>query len=140
MNVSIDELFSDLYVLSLLKENGRLSIANGKLSIENYNTSQGLVSWMSLAVHRWWNQDSRHNTINTLHLIILKAQEAYKEMMITNDKLGICRLESKCKTAIKGMHNLHLTYVNDASMLAKLQMIIERFEIIINDISKKKHD
>ena len=67
--MEFEDLITDLKVISMLKNNGRLCMRNGQLSIEpSIESKQNiLITWgayTSLALRRWWNQDNRQNAVN----------------------------------------------------------------------------
>lgn len=122
-----EDLATDLKVMSMLKENGRLCIRNGHLSIEPqlYNKENVLLtfgSYASLAVRRWWNQDNRHSALLKVQSILLKCQEMCSKLNNENEKHNLREL---CKNAALGLQNLQLTYEHDAAVNARLSVYIK---------------
>lgn len=126
-----EDLTTDLKVISMLKENGRLCIRNGHLSIEPqlYNKENVLLtfgSYASLSVRRWWNQDNRHSALLKVQSILLKCQELSSKIN-ENEKNDLREL---CKNAALGLQNLKSTYDRDAAVNARLSVYIKA----LNDI------
>ena len=129
--MEIEDLSTNLKVMSMLKQNGRLCIRNGNLSIEPqvYNKENVLLtfgSYASLAIRRWWNQDNRQSALLKVQAIILKCQETYSKLNDT-DKAEFIEL---CKNAATGLENLQKTYENDAAVNARLSVYIKNLNSI----------
>lgn len=124
--MEIEDLSTDLKVMSMIKENGRLCIRNGCLSIEPevHNKENILLTWgsyASLALRRWWNQDNRHSALTKVQSIILKCQETQSKLT-SDDKIEFSKL---CKDAAVGLSNLQETYSHDAAVYARLSVYIK---------------
>ena len=127
-----EDLITDLKVISMLKEDGRLCIRNGHLSIEpSIIAKQNILytwgAYTSLAVRRWWNQDNRHNALLKLQSIILKCHEIFEKL--SDEKKEEFNL--LCAEAAKGLVFLKQTYNNDAAVSARLSVYIKNLNKII---------
>lgn len=130
--MEIEDLSTDLKVMSMIKQNGRLCIRNGCLSIEPeiQNKENILLTWSSrasLALRRWWNQDNRHSAVTKVQSIILKCQETYSKLT-SDDKIEFSNL---CKNAAIGLTNLQETYSHDAAVYARLSVYIKNLNGIV---------
>ena len=126
-----EDLITDLKVISMLKENGRLCIRNGHLSIEpNIETKQNILYTMSahasLAVRRWWNQDNRQNAMLKVQSLILKCYEI-REKLNDEQKQQFFPL---CVEASDGLMHLKNTYKNDAAVSARLSVYINSLNLL----------
>ena len=130
--MEIEDLSTNLNVMSMIKENGRLCIRNGCLSIEPevHNKENILLTWgsyASLALRRWWNQDNRHSALIKVQSIILKCQEIFSKLS-SEDKLEFSNL---CKDAAIGLSKLQQTYSNDAAVYARLSVYIKNLNAVV---------
>lgn len=127
-----EDLITDLNVMAMLKESGRLCIRNGHLSIEPLvETKQNVFytwsAYTSLAVRRWWNQDNRHNALLKVQSIVLKCYEIVDKLTDTTKKE---EFKAMCKNAAMGLTNLQQTYINDAAVCARISVYIKNLECI----------
>lgn len=127
-----EDLITDLKVISMLKENGRLCIRNGQLSIEpSIITKQNVLytwsAYASLAVRRWWNQDNRQNAMLKVQSIILKCYETSEKLEGEKKML----FHNLCKDAANGLNHLKDTYKYDAAVSARLSVYINNLNSII---------
>lgn len=120
-----EDLITDLKVISMLKENGRLCIRNGQLSIEpSIITKQNVLytwgAYASLSVRRWWNQDNRQNAILKVQSIVLKCYETSAKL--DGEKKSV--FNNLCSDAANGLKCLKDTYKYDAAVSARLSVYI----------------
>ena len=143
MNDAIDELLAELEVVSMVRENGRLCMHDGKLSIESYVESknmQAIASWVQLSIKRWWNQDSRAHTLTALQCLVMRCGSLMHDINrypadTSSKDAQLNRLCEKCTSACVGLQNLKTTYKDDAAVMARILMLIQRLEIIMSDIN-----
>ena len=131
LNMEFEDLCTDLKVIGMIKENGRLCIRNGSLSIEPcpLNKENILLTWASygsLALRRWWNQDNRQNALLKVQSIILKIHEIYPKLSET-EKHDFNQL---CTDAATGLSYLQQTYISDAAVNARLSVYIKNLNEI----------
>ena len=140
MDSVVDDLLADLEVVAMIKDHGRLCINNGQLSLEpriEFNGVNSALSWASLALRRWWNQDSRGHTLVSLQCIVLRCGQLSTDILLSDvhDKSKkLHRLLEKCDNAASGIENLKTTYADDASVTARLTLLVQRLEIIAINI------
>jgi hypothetical protein len=130
--MEIEDLSTNLKVISMIKENGRLCIRNGCLSIEPeiHNKENVFLTWgsyASLSLRRWWNQDNRHSAMIKVQSIILKCQEVYSKLS-PEEKIELSKL---CKDAAIGLSNLQQTYTHDAAVFARLSVYIKNLNGVV---------
>ena len=127
---TIDELLTELEVLSMIKENGRIKVTNGKISVESATYSSGLhgmSSWVGLSMRRWWNQNSRGYDIMAIQNLVLRIEAYVKEVVHVND---LKRITVYCQKACTGLENLKITYRDDAFNSACIELLIQKLKII----------
>lgn len=125
-----NSLLSDLYVISLIKENTKVCCRNNHLSLNTINNGKGILkvlSWSFVSLQRWINNDNRNENMKKIEGVINKAIE-YKE----NDR--IVKILREC---IIGLENLSTIYYNDAACFARIKVLIENIKNFINENSKK---
>ena len=129
--MDLEDLITDLKVLSLLKENGRLCLRDGNLSIEPQleNKENILLTWgsyASLALRRWWNQDNRRSAMLKVQSIIMKCYDAIQRLE-PKEREDLALL---CSEAAKGLVYLQQTYKHDAAVSARLSVYIKNLNEI----------
>ena len=129
--MDLEDLITDLKVLSLLKENGRLCLRDGNLSIEPQleNKENILLTWgsyASLALRRWWNQDNRRSAMLKVQSIIMKCYDVVQKLD-TKEREDLSTL---CHEASKGLTHLQQTYKHDAAVSARLSVYIKNLNEI----------
>ena len=135
MTQGSDELLSNLKVIGMVKENGKLCIRNGHLSLELNNENQdvsiiNLTTWIQTTLKRWWNHDNRTNNIvmlqSIIHTSILFCEDIIKkEEHIQTSNLLKRYYNTYCEVLI-GLSNLKKTYDGDASIVARLIVLHEK--------------
>ena len=130
---SYDDLILDLNILSKLKANQKLCIIGNKLCID--------IKYLK-SITRYFNDDSRENTINYLEQLYKKLTNELELLIKTfnNDKKDdylcetntniLINLNHYLKLSLGGINNLIQTYIND-------EVIKSRIELLINDIELK---
>lgn len=129
MNVLYEELLSNLKVVSMIPENGKLCIRNGHLSIEK--GSPHLVSWFQTTLKRWWYQDSRHSILVLLSGVVHRSDGFCRSLMDSKNDHNVWILSQfakEYKGALGGIRFLIKTYEDDASTQAKLSVLAEQLE------------
>lgn len=129
-----EDILTDLSVISMLQENGRLCIRNGHLSIEpqlDYKENVLLTwsSYASLAIRRWWNQDNRQNALLKVQSIIMKCYELLSRLKTDEEKKEFANL---CTSAANGLKCLQQTYSHDAAVCARLSVYIKNLCEIVS--------
>lgn len=124
--MSLTDLFTDLEVLSMIKEHDKLCIREGCITIEQKSNP------VSTAFRRWFNNDSRRIMIMKVNTIINLAVEAYNsEVKMNIDSWNIKQFQKHFRNVIEGLNNLKKTYFNDSSIVARLNVLNEQlYEIV----------
>lgn len=127
---NIDSILSELEVLSMIQENGKLCMKNGKLSLEpvvNNGGIQGMTSWALLAVKRRFFQDSREYALLAVQNLILRLEIHLRTVMSVNERQNIIQY---CKKADQGLSSLQKTYKHDAQCVATIEIISQNLRNI----------
>ena len=130
MNGTTSDLFTDLEVLSMIKEEDKLCIRDGHITIERRSHP------LKTAVRRWANNDSRRLTIMHINTLITQSLQICSENR--NDSEKIWTIEQFCKhftNSLEGLSNLKKTYINDSAIVARLNVISA---MLIEEIGKIK--
>ena len=152
---NIESVLTNLKIVSNLKPNDKLTSANGILVIDTPYYTQG--------VYRWWNQDSRTNTMTDLEDLVNKAFEIIDHIYSSEIKNAtgndiennyyykhsqpdtyfknensqqLQNFSSELQNTIKGLQNLKITYKEDISICSKIDVMIEKIGIRIKKINQ----
>ncbi len=139
-NTLVDQIVINLAVLSNIQESGRLSTSRGwSISIEREGYFQSL--WRTLT------GDSRRSTVHRIRQIVQSAIEycndkiSYIKDILIKDQdeinhyerdrfdtycLHIKTIREKMIKAVEGVSRLKMTYKDDATTLAELDVIIDQ--------------
>jgi len=155
IQLNIENVITNLKIISNLKPNDKLTIKKSLLSIDTPYYSQGM--------YRWWNQDSRTSTMVELEKIIndtftiidniysaeLHEKTGGKNIESTYYKNSLPQtyfqnensqqlqtFSSELTNTIKGLQNLKLTYRKDISICSKIDVMIEKINIRIKKINQ----
>ena len=129
---NVDSILYDLEVISMIKENGKICFKNGKISLEpiiNNGGIHGFASWIILSTKRRWTQDSREFSILAIQNLVLRLEILLSCPLNCSEK---SRISEYCNKAIPGLDNLKYTYKHDAQSVASIEIIIQKFKIIID--------
>ena len=119
---AIDQILTSLRVISMIKEGQKVKIRNGLLDLESKSTG------VKIGFMRWLNNDSRHTTLlyvknsinNAIGLLKLSPEHSEK-------------IRQYLQNAINGLNCLEITYGEDASITATLQVLQERIKSETHD-------
>jgi len=128
---NIDYILSELEVLSMIQESGKLCMKNGKISLEPVNNNGGIhgfTSWSILAIKRRFFQDSREYALLAVQNLILRLELHMKIPMTTNERRIIVQY---CRKAEMGLSNLQKTYKHDALCVATIEIVIQHLKNLI---------
>ena len=137
--LAIDDLFTELQILCMLKENQKLCIRNGKLAIERESTGSGILgvfSWAGSRINRWKNGDSRNTTLSHVSDVINRSFNMCNQLKSKEQGTQWCLKEfaELFKTSCVGLTNFASTYADDASIRARTTVLIKRITETANDI------
>lgn len=139
--MSFDTLLLNLRILSKVRGGGRIARSkNGIISLED--------SSLYLCVKRWLSWDSRHQTLPELRRIVEDASDKCHAMlnskyMEATDKpeyrtlIGeLTMLRDALNDARPGVENLRITYCQDYSTIAQLDLLLTKMRNLMNKISE----
>ena len=131
IDTTADELLTDLHVIAMIPERGRLCIRNGRLSVEtnpNGNGVSNIPSNVVLAMRRWWHQDNRTTALTHLGTTLTRSFALTIELHNDREKYNwlIGQFKYAFTHAITGLKNMSLTYNDDANTRARLLVTIDR--------------
>jgi len=124
------DLFTDLEILSMIKENDKICIRDGHITIEKKTHP------IKTAVRRWIYNDNRRFSIMQINVLITQSLQVCMESRNNCEKTWI--IDQFCKhftNTIEGLANLKKTYSNDSSIVARLNVISS---MLIEEIDKIK--
>ena len=125
MNETEDHLLTSLKVISMIKEGQKVCVRNGNLTLEIQST--GVVT----SLRRWINKDSRQTTV---HYIKSVCQNALTVSRTCSNQVSVDKLVSGMKEALVGISSLIVTYADDATVSATLQVLHERISTELNNL------
>jgi hypothetical protein len=127
----IDNIITNLKILSLISVNEKLSIHKGHLYIDK-------ICLQSLK--RWYYRDSREILIIYLRDLIKIIQNLLDKMTHKPNYLWIqAKIFTEMEHAKVGIVNLKTTYSNDQVTVVKLDTILTKFTEITENIKKTLH-
>ena len=128
--MTLTDLFTDLEVLSMIKEHDKLCLRDGHITIEQKSNP------IKTAIRRWFHNDSRRIMIMEVNNIINSSLECYnKSLKDTEHEWIINQFIKHFTNVIDGLNKLKKTYFNDSSIVARLNVIID---ILSQEITKQK--
>lgn len=119
----VDQLLTSLKIISMIKEGQKVCVRNGLLTLEPRST--GLV----VAIKRWIHNDNRQVTIQYVKNIITSGLDVLR---IHGDPTIIEKLKQGIIAATIGLNCLSITYSEDATVTATVEVLIERIDLIKN--------
>ena len=123
----VDHLLTSLKVISMIKEGQKVCVRNGHLTLEIQST--GVVT----SLRRWINKDSRQTTVQYIKSVIQNALAVSKTY---KNQVSVGKLLIGMKEALIGISSLVVTYSDDATVSATLQVLHDR----ISTELKSLHD
>ena len=116
----IDNIITNLKIISLVKIDEKLSIRKGHLQIDNSSNFQFLK--------RWFNRDSRDFILLFIKDLIRNISSLFERIHTYKNKEWILsRVFMEMEQATIGLDNLKTTYSTDAVMVVKFQNVIIKF-------------
>lgn len=117
---SIDNIITNLKIISLVKIDEKLSIRKGHMSLDNSSNFQFLK--------RWFYRDSRDIILLFIKDLIRSISILFDKLSCYNDnKFILKRLLIEMENAKAGFINLRTTYANDAIMVVKFENVSTKF-------------
>lgn len=118
----IDQILTSLRVIGMIKEGQKVKVRNGLLDLEPVSTG------IRVAISRWIHHDNRHTTLLYIKNVVSNALEINTIQHNQNEKIKDAL--ANCNT---GLSALAVTYGEDASINATLQVMQERIKSEINN-------
>ena len=154
-HISIENILTNLKILANIKPSDKLTNNGNLLIIDQSEYTQ--------FIKRWWNNDSRTNTLDSIETLIdttfvtidkiynseiqntvdinVDNNYYYKRTMPenyfkTDNSQQLQILSNELSNAIKGLQNLKLTYNADISICSKIDIIIDKITLRTGKINK----
>ena len=154
-HISLENILTNLKILANIKPSDKLTNNGYLLIIDQPEYTQ--------FIKRWWNNDSRTNTLDSIETLIDKTfvtidkiynseiqnttdinvhnNYYYKRTMPenyfkTDNSQQLQILSNELSNAIKGLQNLKLTYNGDISICSKIDIIIDKITLRTCKINK----
>jgi hypothetical protein len=113
----VDHLLTSLKVISMIKEGQKVCVRNGHLTLEIQST--GVVT----SVRRWIHNDSRQTTVHYIKSVIHNSISVSK---VHKNQTSVDKIIAGMKEALVGINSLIVTYTDDATITATLQVLYSR--------------
>ena len=129
IDAQADELLTDLHVVSMIPENGRLCIRNGNLSVEMHAPNNGLgtiPAHIYIALKRWWFHDNRASALTHVQNTIVKSFALVKELNSQDHPWLLGQFKESFINAQTGLEHMKMTYTDDANTRARIEVLLER--------------
>lgn len=126
--MDIDSLLLDLEIINQINDTNKLSVnltpGHKQLSVDNYYYFSSII--------RWYYNLNRHDSIDYLEEL---AEKINKSALIIIDgnhcDIGLT-LKKSIRTSLSGLEKLKQTYHADSIIVARLILIINKFNTTIN--------
>ena len=122
----VDHLLTSLKVISMIKEGQKVCVRNGHMTLENQST--GVLT----SIRRWIHKDSR---MTTIHYIKSVVQNSISISKTHRNPSSVYKLVEGMKEALCGINSLIVTYADDATIAATLQVLHDRVTSELNVLS-----
>jgi len=113
----VDHLLTSLKVISMIKEGQKVCVRNGHLTLEIQST--GVVT----SVRRWIHNDSRQTTVHYIKSVI---QNSISVSKVHKNQTSVDKIIVGMEEALVGINSLIVTYTDDATITATLQVLYSR--------------
>ena len=119
----IDQVLTGLKVIGMIKEGHKVSVRNGLLNIDDRKRG------MFTGIIRWLNNDNRYNTLSYIRNVV---NNAITISVKNPDQSPMINEGLSC--ALTGLSALAVTYSDDASVTASIDVMRERIESYKNNM------
>jgi hypothetical protein len=109
----------------MIKEGQKVCVRNGHLTLENQST--GVVT----SFRRWINKDSRQTTVHYIKSVFSNA-----DTMVKN-QVAVEKLTVGMNEALGGIRSLVVTYADDATVAATLQVLHDRISTELKNLNEE---
>ena len=136
----IEDNLTELNIITLIPENGRVRVHHGHIKIEPDKVGRGIMStasWLINAGRRWYFNDNRISGISAISDTVQQSFNLIEEIKTKPDfTMGTWYTNTflqRYDGVIKGLTNYKNTYSHDA-------YIVSRCELLVNKIKKYLKD
>ena len=153
--ITLENILTNLKILSNIKPSDKLTNNGDLLIIDQPDYTQ--------FIKRWWYNDSRTNTLDSIETLIDKTfvaiDKIYNSEILNTTDINIHNnyyykrtipenyfktdnsqqlqiLSNELSNAVKGLQNLKLTYNGDISICSKIDIIIDKITLRTGKINK----
>lgn len=132
MDKSINDLLSKLKVLSKLQSGQKLMIEDMRIQIMECDRN----NWDRFL--KWWLGETRYSTLDKLQGFYLEIKDLITVLTShpSEQQKTLERVYGELTSAMRGLHNLMLTYQGDRTVVSQLETLTENFNIEIMRIEK----
>jgi hypothetical protein len=156
----IDATIANLKIIGMLQRNDKIRVHKGQISIDRGDAGS-LLPTLSQAMRRWMNRDSRDVTLIHLRNTVGNAIRITRALaapanigsrlpdgsgegsraMFSTKPTGemrdwtLQRLINEMQAAEMGLQNLRATYNDDSSMMAAVDVLMDRLRINSDDVA-----
>jgi len=124
----VDHLLTSLKVISMIKEGQKVCVRNGHLTLENQST--GVVT----SIRRWINKDSRQTTVHYIKSVVQNSVAVSKTY---KNEVSVGKLLLGMSEALIGIGSLIVTYADDATVSATLQVLHDRISTELKNLHEE---
>jgi hypothetical protein len=128
--MDINNILLNLEIIKQIKEGDKLAIhilpGTTKLFVDN--------SFLLSGLKRWYNGYNREDNIKFIEELITTVEKTSEIIIDGNHNELANNLKNAVKNSLKGLTNLKTTYINDSITIAKLTLIINRLNKVIDNL------
>ncbi len=124
----VDHLLTSLKVISMIKEGQKVCVRNGHLTLETQST--GVVT----SIRRWINKDSRQTTVHYIKSVVQNSVAVSKTY---KNEVSVGKLLLGMSEALIGIGSLIVTYADDATVSATLQVLHDRISTELKNLHEE---
>jgi hypothetical protein len=141
----IDDILLNLNIIAKINKNDKLyHITTDNLNVLKIDSSYSIVQ----SITRWYYGDNRDNTLQFIQIITNNAFKIVDDALTQKLKqdadniftMNLSELVQQFNLTFincsKGINNLKITYSTDEYMISRLDIILDKIKIYIDNISK----
>lgn len=133
MDDLVDKTMANLKLIGMINKAEKICLRKGQLNIEQFDRLQ--------CVRRWYNKDSRDNTLihirNTINDAIKIAKGLLNNSITTDLKVWtISSINQELKNCETGLQNLKTTYMEDSSFVANIDVLVDKCKAQCDDLDR----
>jgi len=124
----VDHLLTALKVISMIKEGQKVCVRNGHLTLETQST--GVIT----SIRRWIHNDSRQTTVHYIKSVI---QNSISVSKVHRNHISVDKIITGMEESLNGINSLIVTYNEDATVIATLQVLYNRISTELKGLSEE---